>query len=62
MFQMQIQNSKDKNILSGYVTSIFRAEMSNCHISDQNVTMDCNIPEYNIISNAIRVLRGFPPK
>jgi len=31
------------DILWGYVTSIFRAEMSNCHISHKNVTMDCNI-------------------
>ena len=26
-----------KNVLWGYVTSIFRAEMSNCHISHKNV-------------------------
>ena len=34
---------KKFEILWGYVTSIFRAEMSNCHISHKNVTMDCNI-------------------
>ena len=33
-----IKNEYYEKILWGYVTSIFRAEMSNCHISHKNVT------------------------